>query len=109
MLATQNVYFLIGGLKNCTVVIIHLFSFLSSLQYLGGGDIEDYRNKRETSAIMADLKRRSSKAPKPKAIIIIFTKELIVMDEKSKVHSCVRLLKDMLSLPLAWAGSHVFT
>lgn len=34
---------------------------------------------------MADLKRRSSKAPKPKAIITLYTKELIVMDEKSKV------------------------
>ena len=55
------------------------------LQYLGSQDIEDYRNKRETSAIMADLKRRSSKAPKPKALISLFAKELIVMDEKSKV------------------------
>lgn len=35
---------------------------------------------------MSDLKRRSSKAPKPKAIISLFAKELIVLDEKSKVH-----------------------
>ena len=55
------------------------------LQYLGSQDIEDYRNKRETSAIMADLKRRSSKAPKPKALISLFAKELIIKEEKSKV------------------------
>ena len=37
---------------------------------------------------MADLKRRSSKATKPKAVVTIFSKELVVLDEKSKV--CLR-------------------
>ena len=62
--------------------MVHFFSFL---QYLGSHDIEDYRNKRETSAVMSELKKRSGKAPKPKAIITLYAKEVVVMDEKSKV------------------------